>query len=613
MKTIPLIRDNGSEYCIVAENSPPAKFAAEELQRYLQKSTGVTLPISDTPAAKSLALTIQAPSQKSRNEFSIHVDRETIQFSGQSPISLVYAVYHFLETFAGVAFYSPEYEYVPEQRTIDIPAEYRYQQAARFAVRQISTEWCFNEAMVDWAVKNRFNCICASMAFWRGERGGEVVEAARKRGMSIGLTGHVLFELLKSDDYFQDHPECYPEIDGVRTPTRHSGDNICYSNPHAVAMLAENLKRFCDQFPLLSSVSLWPGDGGWVCKCPECRKVSFTTSYGLAVARVAEILRQSHPHVTVGQLAYNFLTPDLSLDMFQIPPALQHVPTMFAFWGQDLTKPWETNSDEKHQTVLRHLEEYCRAGLGQAAIFSYHTDTYMNSNLCPIFEPAMSADFQLFQKMGLDQVCLLWIPWNDLNSDVTLWIARQNGCLYGRCAMDEHFDIEHYREEYLSRAFGQDHAEYAKAIWNALNESLRPLFELTWASAPYRFSDAWGCGFCRSVLKWELSTDYGEVGKRRLAKFHTVASYLDKHHALLRSIESLRLSESIHLHKYYEHCLQRTKGLTFLFQAQYAMQAGSWPEAARLLQNAIDTGMESEKEQTLDWLAFCQEKMKESH
>ena len=54
--------------------------------------------------------------------------------------------------------------------------------------------------------------------------------------------------------------------------------------------------------------------------------------------------------------------------------------------------------------------------------------------------------------------------------------------------------------------------------------------------------------------------------------------------------------------KYVDHCARRTKGLSFIIQAQYAMQDGLWSQAAELLQKALDTGMKEQRDITQRWL-----------
>lgn len=603
-----LCKNRTSDYIITPESVKTSQFAAKELQKYIHQASGAILPIVASGSGPAIILK-QTGSDSECDYYSVKVNEQSICISGSNARSVLYGVYAFLETVAGIRFFSPEYEYVPSCSRISVPSDYSFRQAASFRVRQISTEWSFDAEFVDWAVKNRFNCICASMAFWQGEKGRDVLAAAKIRGMSIGLTGHLLFELLKADEHYETHPEWFPEVGGERNPTKNSGDNFCYSNAEAVKTLAENLKRFCDKFPLLSFVSLWQGDGGLVCHCKECQKTPFMVLYGKAVAQVAEILGKTHPQITVSQLAYNFLTPELSLDMMQVPAETAHVPTMFAFWGQNLTEPLETNSDPSHQAALKHINDYCNRKSGACSIFSYHTDTYMNSNMCPIFGPAISADLKLFKRMGIDHVCLLWIPWNDVRPERTMWIAWQNGGLYGRCAMDDDFDIAQYRKNYYVCVFGNENIEAAEALWNALNNSLRPLFELTWSFAPYRFSDGWGCGFNRAVMKWELSTDYKTIGKKRLAILEQVACDLKQNRKLLTAVKDICHPELDHMRDYYDHCTQRASGLAYIAQAQYSMQAGRCHDAAELLQNAVDTGMESEKELTLEWKKICQTKL----
>jgi len=599
-----VIAENGrSNYAIVA----PAEgdFAATQLRQYLESITGAVLPIARSADRPSIRLRKNGDSDRDR--FAVRVERSDVVIEGANWRSILYGVYAFLETWCGARFFSPQFELVPQRSKLAIPAESRLERTADFQLRQIRLELSFDAETVDWAAKQGFNSITADFWLWEKPQAPDVIEAARARGLMTDASGHGMFHLLPAADHFNHHPEWFPLVNGQRMPMRHTGDNLCYANPQAVDALADNLLAFCRRFPQIQNVNLWPGDGGYICACPQCRAKPFMELYSAAIRRMADRVRAERPDLRIGQLAYNFDATDKTCPMMRVPPSDDPVPTMFAFWGQDLTIPLDRNDEPSHRIIRGYIEEFCRRSPGLGSIFSYHTDTYANSNLCPLFDAALPAELAWYKSLGVDELCLLWIPWNSESPQDMRWIAWQNGALWARLAMDLEFDGAAYRRDYHRAAFGEEHWQDGAARWTQLNDALARLCSLIFPFAPPRTSDAWGCAFSRDVLAWSLETDYGEPGRRRLDAFRQTADDLKRLQASTPPISDSDSPEAKRFKQYLNHCATRAAGLALIFQAQYAMHEKRWPDAADLLQAALQTGMVEERALTAKWLDLCRQ------
>jgi hypothetical protein len=598
--------ENKSSYCICPSGLD--SFAATELRRYLNQATHTDLPMVEKTTGPAIYLTCD-PTPNLRDAFSIKVQGDDLLITGSNPRSVLYGVYSFLEKFCNLRFFAPDFEFVPDCPVLTVPGDYEYNETADFNIRQIRLELNFTPALVDWAAKNRFNSITVDFWNWEKPEAGEVLQAARDRNLMTDGSGHAMFFFLKASEYFEKHPEWFPQVDGRRLATRNTGDNFCYSNREAMEECARNIIAYCKRFPEMKRVNFWPGDGGYICRCAECSKKSFMALYGDLVALITSRLHAVLPDIQVEQLAYNFDSRDKTLPMMKVLPRTPEIPTMFAFWGQDLTIPLAENPEPSHQYVFQYIRDFAERAPGQASIFSYHTDTYANSNFCPVFEPAMGADFKTFRKLGIDEVCLLWIPWDDCGPDDILWIAYQNGGLWGRLAMNLNFDVTAFRRDYYRATAGEGQAGQAEQFWNTLNAILRKLSALIFPFTPYRTSDAWGCAFNPEVFKWELTTDYGQPGKDRLTLFTQAAADLEKLQKTMTTSTGSDSPEYRRFQKYVDHCAGRTRGLSFVIQAQYAMQAGLWSQAAELLQRALDTGMKEQRDITQRWLETARTKI----
>ena len=582
------------------------KFAAEELQKYWSLSTGTKIPIVNKSDGPAIVLSLDR-STEDRDRFSIHADNGNLFIIGANERSVLYGVYAFLEQCIGIRFYTPDHEYIPSISTFVVPAHYEYQETADFKIRQIRLEWSLDLKMIDWITKNRFNSITADFWCWEKPETQDIITEARKRGLMVNVSGHAMFYLLPADKYFAKHPEWFPEINGKRTATKNTGDNFCYSNAEAIETFIQNLLEYVKNHPGMN-INLWPGDGGAVCQCPQCREKSFMALYTDLIAKVRLRTRELNTSVEVGQLSYNFDLKDKGSHVMQVPPHTPETPTMFAFWGQNLSIPLAENSDPGHQRVLEYIRKYCERAPHQASILSYHGDTYMNSNMCPVFDKSMATDFQTYKQLGIDEMCLLWIPWDEKEIQHTYWIAYQNGGLWGRLSMNPGMDLRAYRHYYYQTTYGISQATEVELLWDELNCSLGKLSALISLMSPPRASDAWGCGFNREVMKWDLSTDYGLPGQKRLAVFNDVAKELADLQDKVNVLNDREYPECARFKGYIQHCARRAKGLALIFKAQYKLQMEEWDVACELLEQALAISMTEEQKQTKYWLQYAENK-----
>ena len=578
------------------------RFAARELQRYLRLATGQDWLLADAPELASIHLVLEPTDGAipAADRFHIVTTDGRATITGANPRSLLYGVYAFLERQLGMRFFAPGREVVPVGQSLDLETVGVYGETARFRWRQIRLEWAMGALLVDWAAKQRFNSVGMDFWQWDTPAGQAVRQAAVERGLELAGTGHGLFHFLPADRYFTAHPEWFPEVATQRVPTRHTGDNFCYSNFQAREALVANLRAFFTAHPELTRLNLWAGDGGFVCQCTACQQRPLMDLYGDVMDTIRRDLAATHPGVCVSQLAYN--SGDLRWEELQVPARAPEIPTMFAFWGQNLAMPLATNPDPTHQAFLARLAEFARRAPGQAAIFSYHTDTYVNSDLCPVFASAMAADFQLFEKIGIDEVCLLWLPWHERTPQLTEWVAYQNGALWGRLAMDGHLSAMGHRRDYCRTAYGPDLAVRAETWWNALNRCLGALSALIFPFAPPRTCDAWGCGFNRDVQKWEPTAARGPLETQRRRAFAAAAAKLARLQAATAGPTATEYPEWARFQDYIAHCARRASGLSCLFEAQTAIKRGNRAAARQWLEQALATGMADEREQTEAWL-----------
>ena len=585
----------------------PGTFAAAELKKYLVLATGTDWPLAACRRDAIIQLEL-VPEDSGRDGFTVVSDGACFSITGSNSRSLLYGAYALLERELDIRFFAPGREIIPSGKTLKVSSPYTFGTTADFMLRQIRLEWLPGETMVDWAAKNCFNSISMDFWLWDSPAGQEVRQAAERRGLELGGSGHGMFHFLPAERYFAAHPEWFPEVGGQRRPTKNTGDNFCYSNVVARKEIIKNIVSFQEQHDYLKRLNLWPGDGGLICECAACRTSSMTELYAGLVTDICRNFADKQVNVHISQLAYNYNLRDKKLDALKVSCHEPEVPTMFAFWGQNLTIPLAENSDSGHRAAWFNIGTFCGRAPDKAAIFSYHTDTYMNSNLCPVFFKAMAADFRNFKRLGIDEACLLWIPWDERDTKMTEWIAHQNGALWGRLAMDAQLSEIEYRRDYYRMAYGQELASRVEALWNEVNDCLGKLSALIFPFAPPRVSDAWGCGFNRQVMKWDPSDDRNELEQMRFETVKEMAGDLSKLYGAASRVHDTGHGEWKMFSEYIDHCAVRAAGLSCLFGAQMAIRRGDWKKAVTYLGEALETGMVDEREQTRTWLNIVKDK-----
>jgi len=138
-----------SEYVISCNASAGGviSHAAEELQAYIMKTTGVMLPVFDVPAEPGVKrIAIDETSIADTDDFRYYTDEDGLVLAGSAKRSALYAVYHFLENCLGWAFFAADTEICAETDSIalsDIDVTYEH----AFDIRDIYWTEYFDEGI----------------------------------------------------------------------------------------------------------------------------------------------------------------------------------------------------------------------------------------------------------------------------------------------------------------------------------------------------------------------------------------------------------------------------------------------------------------------------------
>lgn len=303
-----LAEAGASPYRIVipAHAIPSERYAAEELQRYLAKLSGATLPIvtdAEAPTSREIVL---GDSSRLR-ALRIHVDfgrlgpdgfvlrsgGRRLFIAGGRPRGTLNGVYTLLEEKFGVRWFTPELEVVPA--------------LARVTLRGL------NETHVP-ALENRD-------VFWREMmRDADFAARHRLNGQHYGLAErhggpftvyHPFvhsFDALVPQALFAEHPEYFPLINGQR---KSGYVQRCLTNPDVLRLSIERVQQWIAEHPDATIISVSQNDTFNNCQCPNCKAIddaegSPAGSLLRFVNAVAEAIEKDHPNVRIDTLAYQY-------------------------------------------------------------------------------------------------------------------------------------------------------------------------------------------------------------------------------------------------------------------------------------------------------------------
>ena len=383
------------------------RLAATELQLHLRKVSGAKLAIvaeGDSHTGPAIVLgraCRELTSQPAGDGFVIQTMGDRILIAGGNERGTLYGVYVFLEDPVGVRWYMPGEvgTVIPKATSITVGPIDR-QETPSFEYRWIGPG-------SEWSARNRNNV------------------GVPKIGVDVYRSAHTFYIFLDPRKYFEEHPEWYALVGGVRRRNERltHGNQICTSNPQAVAQLIANMRQFLTANPSVDVVTLFPNDGNWFCECPHCkaldepgwatveeinrhgRALGFR-GYGTLSRRlmifnntVAQALYKTHPHVKVKVGAYSCYTS---------PPkdqALKHFKSIIVqichSWCHNhaITDPnCPINVDFR-----KAMEGWSRITPGGVMLYEYYYKAAQCQLPFPILH-AMREDYPYFKQIGVKGV-----------------------------------------------------------------------------------------------------------------------------------------------------------------------------------------------------------------
>lgn len=304
-----LAASGASAYRIVVADdaSPSTRYAAEELQRFLEEISGAKLPIvSDaTPAAdaeivvgangrlKQLGIELDAK-RLGHEGYRIVVAGTRLVIAGGEPRGTLYGVYGLLEDHLGCRWFAPEVSRIPKRDRVVLRAI----DETRVPVLEYREPYTFDCFDGDWCARNRVNSSAARL---EARHGGKV----RFGG---GFFVHTFERLVPPDKYFDAHPEYFSLVNGKRLKQR---SQLCCTNEDVIRLCTEGILAAMAADPDATVFSVSQNDWYNQCQCDHCQQLATAEESQMApvlhlVNRVAEAVAQRYPDKAVETLAYQW-------------------------------------------------------------------------------------------------------------------------------------------------------------------------------------------------------------------------------------------------------------------------------------------------------------------
>ncbi len=311
MTRLCIVEKGRSRYRIVIAGDaiPSERYAAEELQRYIAYASGATLPIVTDAVPlgdEEIILGDNAHLRAARpdvgagmlgsEEFVLLTSGTYLIIAGGKPRGTLYGVYEFLEEKLGVRWFAPHVEHVPKAETVILGAlNERY--APRLQYRE--TSWTEMSRDADFAARHRLN-------------GHHDALTDRHGGRAVVYYPYYPFvhtlDLLVPQELYDEHPEYFPFIDGVRVK---GNVQRCLSNADVVRLAAGRVRHWIEEHRDAHIVEVSQNDAKSWCRCKACSARDGAQggpagSLIQFVNTVAESIEKDYPEVYVGTLAYQY-------------------------------------------------------------------------------------------------------------------------------------------------------------------------------------------------------------------------------------------------------------------------------------------------------------------
>jgi hypothetical protein len=452
-----LVSNGKSEYKIFVSKSAtiPEKSAALELQKYLGKISGCTLPITNevSPEGRFVYIGFKDVPQSVLNaldtagfgneEFIIRSDGKNLLIAGGNSRGTVYGVSAYLTDHLGCRWYTREVIKIPSQPTIKLTKiEDRQKPALEYR------EPYYHEAYdTEWALHNKTN----------------------SRGIPDSLGGayiiypfvHTFNALVAPEKYFKTHPEYFSEVNGKR-----GIDQLCLTNPEVVKIATATVFEWIKKYPKANVFSVDQNDFGGNCTCLNCKKLDDaegTPAGSLLnfVNQIADTVGKAYPKIKLQTLAYSYT---------EVPPKnirpADNVTIRLCHYDYCSAHPLGKCDD--HKPYIERLEQWKKIAK-RVTIWDYYTQFASYLMPFPNFE-TMKNDVKFYVDHG---VIGLFAQGNNVQANGHGEFTELRAWVFSQLMWNPNQDAQKLIDEYVQNVYGNA-SGYVSEYIKLMHDQVKP-------------------------------------------------------------------------------------------------------------------------------------------
>ncbi|MBN2295998.1 MAG: DUF4838 domain-containing protein [Pirellulales bacterium] len=306
-------------------------FAAVDLQRVIKKMSGASLPIKrESEPVEGRRIQIgRTRFNLAQDElkglkpegFVIKIAGDDLCLVGRDAAGTEFAVYTFLQRYCDVGWFWPgeSGEVVPRQRTVAFGRICDIEEPD-FLLRKITVKPRQHMPADNYHLVEKQDAEPAPLEtrLWRKRN---------RLGGSVDYAGtHTFGKMVPPAKYGPTHPEYFALVNGKRKWQNFNGKHgcqLCTTHPDVIDLGIRWTRKFLDDHPDISCVTIAPNDGGGFCQCPRCRALDKAAGSPKDVIsdrmftfanQIAAGIEKTHPDRAVLMLAYSqYLQPPLKV------------------------------------------------------------------------------------------------------------------------------------------------------------------------------------------------------------------------------------------------------------------------------------------------------------
>jgi len=308
-----------------------------------------------------------------------------IVIAGTQAGGTLYGVHRFMEEFLGVRWYAPGVTRTPKIRNLVLPNIAMNAKPA-FLWRHTSYAWPGKDA--------DFLCRVGDNA---GSGGPD-----HPYGRQYAHDGrcHSYFRFVSPGEFFEEHPEYFSEIGGVRQGTE---TQLCLTNPDVLEIVTERMLERMAKNPEAQQHNFSQMDYYSYCECSRCAELNerYGTQGGTQfwfVNQLAERTSRIYPDKLIGTLAYIY-TEEPPKDMVMHPNVAIWLCHMFPSCDSHPIATCPRNADYKRRAVA--WSRIC----SHLYIWHYIVNFAHYYNPFPNFR-AMASDMRFYREIGVEGIYL---------------------------------------------------------------------------------------------------------------------------------------------------------------------------------------------------------------